>query len=271
MNQNDLFKKIKRNCYFFIRKIMLFFPNLIYSNKKHKYVFILSPPFSGSTLLNQILSSSKNVSCNNNIGTREGQTLPGVKEIIFNSNRWDKNKKLPWQKIKKIWRSHWYLKKPILLDKSTTNIMRIDDLIKTFGTSYFICLIRNPYAICEGIMRRSGKSAKDAAKFTVDCLNYQMLNIQNNENILFFSYEDLCDNTDNIINKIKNYLIELNDIDANQKFKAHNYKTKKSMYITNLNEDKIKKIQQKDLLTINNYFRDNKDLLDFFNYKLISY
>ena len=34
-------------------------------------------------MLNQIISSSKNVSCNNNIGTREGQTLPGVKKIMF--------------------------------------------------------------------------------------------------------------------------------------------------------------------------------------------
>lgn len=271
MIKDNLLSKIIRYCYYYFRKIILIIPNLIYSNKKHKYVFILSPPFSGSTLLNQILSSSKNVSCNNNIGTREGQTLPIVKKIIFDSNRWEKNKKLPWDKIKKIWRSYWYLKKPILLDKSTTNIMRINDLINTFELTYFICLIRNPYAICEGIMRRSGKSAADAAKFTVDCLNYQMQNIQKNENILFFSYEDLCDNTDNIINKIKNYLIELNDIDANQKFKAHNYKTKKSMYITNLNDEKIKKIQKKDLLTINNYFREHKDLLDFFNYKLISY
>ena len=64
-------------------------PNFIFSKKDHIYLFILSPPFSGSTLLNQIISSSKNVSCNNNIGTREGQTLPGVKKIMFDKKRWD--------------------------------------------------------------------------------------------------------------------------------------------------------------------------------------
>ena len=43
-------------------------------------------------MLNQIISSSKNVSCNNNIGTREGQTLPGVKKIMFDKKRWDEKK-----------------------------------------------------------------------------------------------------------------------------------------------------------------------------------
>ena len=43
--------------------------------------FILSPPYSGSTMLNQLISSSGNVSCNNNLGTREGQLLPGVKQF----------------------------------------------------------------------------------------------------------------------------------------------------------------------------------------------
>ena len=39
----------------------------------------------------------------------------------------------------------------------------------------------------------------------------------------------------------------------------------------NLNYEKINKIQQKDLLIINKYFRESKDVLDFFNYDIISY
>ena len=132
-------------------------------------------------------------------------------------------------------------------------------------------MVRNPYAICEGVMRRSNKSAEVAAKFTIRCLRYQMKNINCHKDILFFSYEDLCENTTNTINKIKQHINKLDDINTNQKFKAHNFKTQKSMHIINLNHEKINKIQKKDLLIINKYFRENKDVLDFFNYDIISY
>ena len=98
-----------------------------------------------------------------------------------------------------------------------------------------------------------------------------MKNIKSHKDILFFSYEDLCENTTNTINKIKQHINKLDDINTNQKFNAHNFKTKKSMHITNLNYEKINKIQQKDLLIINKYFRESKDVLDFFNYDIISY
>ena len=90
-----------------------------------------------------------------------------------------------------------------------------------------------------------------------------MKNIKSHKDILFFSYEDLCENTTNTINKIKLHINTLDDINTNQKFNAHNFKTKKSMHITNLNYEKINKIQQKDLLIINKYFRESKDVLDF--------
>ena len=92
--------KLRRNIYYKLRRLILIIPNFIFSKKEHKYLFILSPPFSGSTLLNQIISSSKNVSCNNNIGTREGQTLPGVKKIMFDKKRWDE-KTDTMEKLKK--------------------------------------------------------------------------------------------------------------------------------------------------------------------------
>lgn len=265
----DQFNNFKRKVYYFFRKKIILIPNIINKNKKHKYLFILSPPYCGSTLLNQIISTSKHVSCNNNIGTREGQTLPEVKNLMFDNNRWNEDIHLPWKKIKKIWRKHWNLSKPILLDKSIPNIMRLNQLKEAFFPALFICIIRNPYALCEGIMRRTGKSAKFAAEFTIKCFTYQIHNINNHKEILFFTYEDLCDNQEKIIKHIKDYINDLEDIDINQKFKAHNFKTKKAMKITNLNNEKINKLQTKDLEAINKVFIKNVSTLNFFNYQII--
>ena len=44
---------------------------------------MLSSPYRGSTLLTEILTSSKIISSNHDTGTSEGQTLPGAKEIMI--------------------------------------------------------------------------------------------------------------------------------------------------------------------------------------------
>ena len=106
MNSSTVFKTLRRYIYYRFTRIRLTITNFQHRKKEHQYLFILSPPFCGSTLLNQIISSSTNVSCNNNIGTREGQTLPKVKNIMFYNNRWDNNVNLPWEKIKTIWHKY---------------------------------------------------------------------------------------------------------------------------------------------------------------------
>ena len=76
--------------------------NLWKQKPSHTYLFILSPPGCGSTLLNVILSSSKSVSVNNPYGTREGQRLPVVDAIMFeHDRRWDEKLDFDWEFIKK--------------------------------------------------------------------------------------------------------------------------------------------------------------------------
>jgi hypothetical protein len=165
--------------------------------------------------------------------------------------------------------SYWDQTKPILLEKSTPNIMRVESIKKVFKKSYFICMVRNPYAQVEGIMRRNNATAEYAANFTIKCLEYQKNNIEKEKDILFFTYEDLCDKKKYIVSKIKNFLPEINDLNTDILFNAHNFKTKNKMAITNLNEEKIAKLSTQDITIINNIFRKNINLLKFFNYALI--
>ena len=269
MSSNKKDQSMKRKVYYQFTRCKLFIPNLINKNKPHKYLFILSPPFCGSTLLNQLVSTSKNVSCNNNIGTREGQTLPEVRNIMFENNRWKKNVSLPWEKIKTVWHKYWDLSKPILLDKSIPNIMRVNDIKEFFNPISFICMVRNPYAQCEGIIRRNGKSAEFAAKFALNCLQYQKANIEKEKNLLFFTYEELCENKNQVVNNIISFIPDLKDIKSEQKFKAHNFKTKRRMEITNLNSEKISKLTKEQLNEINSHFKKEEELLKYFNYTII--
>ncbi len=263
-----LFHSIKRGIYFFFIRVFRFGSFLISSHKSPKYLFILSPPYCGSTMLNQLISSSKNVSCNNNLGTREGQLLPGVKHFMFQKDRWNPEVKYPWNKVKKVWTKYWDYSKPIFLDKSIPNIMRVDEIEKVFTPIKFICLVRNPYAQVEGIMRRNYQDAKSAAEFAIKCLKYQSKN-KLRENCLFFTYEDLCENGENVLKKMIRFVPELSDMNINLEFTSHNFKENKKMKITNLNSEKISKISDKDLSIINTIFISEKALLKSFNYKII--
>lgn len=243
--------------------------NLFYSNAKNQHLFILSPPFCGSTLLNEIISSSDNVSCNNNIGLREGQHLPIVKDILFTKDRWDTKKKINWQLIHSIWNRYWDKSKGVFLEKSPPNICRAKKIENEFINARFICLVRNPYAQVEGKMRRYNTSAEEAAKLSIQYLKYQKENIEQLKNTLLISYEDLAENTNNIKKTIITFLPELSDINTKLKFKAHNLRAEKNMAITNLNPEKIAKIKKEDLLIINGVFEKEEKLLNYFNYQII--
>ena len=264
-----LFHSVKRAMYYSYIRIIRLISNLFSKNIEHQFLFILSPPYAGSTMLNQLISSSGNVSCNNNLGTREGQLLPGVRNFMFQKDRWDEKVQYPWEKVKKIWLKYWDFSKPIFLDKSIPNIMRVDEIEKVFSPIQYMCMVRNPYAQVEGLMRRNKQDAKSAAEFAIKCLYYQSKN-RKRENILFFTYEQLCDNGEEISQRMIKFMPELSDLDMNIDLTSHNFKTKGKMKIVNLNDEKIAKISETDFEIINSIFEKDKDLLKEFGYKIIN-
>ena len=241
--------------YYRVLKFSRFFTNYIFAKKEHKFLFILTPPYCGSTLLNQILSTSDNLSCNNHLGVREGQLLPEVKDIMFYNKGWHTDVSYPWEIIKKVWMQYWDQRKYILMDKSNTNIMRVTELKKVFDNIVFLAMVRNPYAQVEGIIRRNDSTTEYAAAFALKCLRYQKKNKENEPNILLLSYEDLCDNKDESVEKIKEFIPELGTINSNLEFSAHNFKTDGKMKIQNLNNEKINKLSADQINVINSFFK----------------
>ena len=118
-------------------------------------------------------------------------------------------------------------------------------------------------------MRRYGTPAKEAAELSIQYLEYQKRNIEQLENSILITYEELTEETECVKHNLIQFLPELADINTNLKFNAHNLRGEKSMSITNLNQEKIDKIKANDLLVINSVFEKHKELLNFFNYTII--
>lgn len=234
-----------------------------------KYLFILSPPYCGSTLLHGILSSSQAVSPNNTQGTREGQGLPGVKEIMFDHDRrWDETLEFDWDFIKKQWSKFWDLNKPILLEKSPPNLIRTEAISKCFKPSFFILVHRDPYAHVESLMRREKWPAEKAAAFAIKCLKYQRDNMEKLDNTMVLSYEELTNDTAGTLDRLKVFMPELSDIRIEKEYDVHNFRNQK-LQITNLNDEKRALLSPETLKAINQVFTRDEQLLTVFGYRIM--
>lgn len=239
------------------------------NNTGHKFLFILSPKYCGSTLLNEIICTSNAVSVNNSEGTREGQGLPVVKDIMFNHDRrWDESLDFDWQLIKNEWMKYWDLSRPVLLEKSPPNIIRAKSINQHFNPAYFIILYRNPYAHVESLMKRENWTPEESAEFAINCLIYQKQNLESLQRTFQLSYEELTDNPARMSESLSNFLPEISDIVTDKEFNAHNFKNQK-MKITNLNSEKISLLTNEELDRINSVFRKNDTLFHYFNYEIM--
>lgn len=120
------------------------------------YLFVLCPPFSGSTLLYRLLASSPRVSTLFGHGNwaGEGQALPEAVPLMWfggDARRtWDPAAPLPWDRIRAVWERYWDLSRPVLAEKSPPNLCRADAILEHFGRHgdvAFLGMIRSPYAV----------------------------------------------------------------------------------------------------------------------------
>lgn len=226
----------------------------------HEYLFVLCPPFSGSTVLWKLLGTSPAVSTL----PHEGQALDGVREFM-RAEPWNPEKRMPWFEIKAIWEKHWDLRKPILLEKSPPNIARAFEIEKVFQPAAFVAMIRNPYAFCESHRRRLGHDVQIAAGKWITHAAYQIKNITGLKKLTYFTYERFTENAPQIKAQILKFMPALQDIDITQSFAAH----ASEATIQNFNHEKIGRLARTDINRINAILQDYEKVLKFFEYELI--
>jgi hypothetical protein len=196
----------------------------------------------------------------------EGQFLPEVKEVM-RRDPWNPDSKLPWKKIKNVWDNYWDQEKPLLLEKSPPNIIRTKDIVKHFSPVYFILMVRNPYAFCEGLIRRNNWSSSRAVCFAVRCLRQQVNNSEKLTNALCFTYEELVANPESISQRIRAFIPQVGALDHNKKMKVHSIDGAIERGIVDLNKKKITNLSPKQLGEINKVLNKNAEVMDYWGYE----
>jgi hypothetical protein len=228
------------------------------------YLFVLCPPYSGSTLLWKLLSTSANVSALPD----EGQFLPELKDVM-RDKPWDAAHELPWPAIKQVWDSYWDQGKPVLLEKSPPNIIRTRDILAHFRPVRFVIMVRNPYAQSEGLMRRNNWPATKAANFAMMCLRTQLQNRRQLDDAVVLTYESLVEDPAGACASMARFLPELSDMDAGASFEVHSIDGTVSRPITDLNEKKIAALAADTVAALNEVFRRHRETMDAWGYPLL--
>jgi len=133
--------------------------------KPERWIFVVGCYNSGTTLLTKILGQHPLIGSMPDEGVAFTDSLPYPEQFgwtrmwhrCIDNVRLGPNSLSPEtiRRIKKQW-AFWYTKDaPILIEKSIANTARMPFLQTHFQPAYFIALVRNGYAVAEGIRRKA--------------------------------------------------------------------------------------------------------------------
>ncbi len=239
-----------------------------------QYVFLMVPNNSGSHVLAHLLMSSKKVAA---IPGLEGLFLKSFGEpptknttakhaFMFTSIENDL-RKFPisrWEEVKKVWDHEWdrFPDRPIKIEKSPPLICAHNAYPKVFDNYKYIVMVRNPFAVAEGMIRNVKKrSNQDISTLEAIVHSVRVLEIcdeivkTHKDNSIFFTYEEFTENPELIKNKIIDFIPEVSDMKIYDK-----YDIKGEYYsgIKNMNEEQINRIPEKSLKIMEHYLNYKK-------------
>lgn len=232
--------------------------------QKSVYVFILSPPFTGSTVLENVIGSSPNVSQL----PSEGQFV-GEAETVMRGRHWDPNYEVPWNDVRGEWEKRWNLEKPLLLEKSPPNVLRAPAIERTFEPVYFVAMIGDPYAFCEGCRRRNNEyDLRGSAELWLRCAYHQRRNVQELENVIWFTYEEFTERTDTILGDVQEFVPGLEDLSQTVSG-TFSVLGRNESEIRNINRVKKRRLSRQSYEAINDVLSEHEEILHHFGYSIL--
>lgn len=221
-----------------------------------KWVFILGCNNSGTTLLYKLLEKHPEITS----FPTEGQFLTSVLPVPMTldvGRLWTEKldsfrlteKDDHFNRIKLIhdWMQHVKDKRAeIIIEKSPPNTIRARWLQSIFNKVYFIGIVRNGYAVSEGISRRKNVDIKRGGWHWVKSNELMIKDSKFLKNFILIRYEDLVKNPKNVVTSLLDFIGASKKEykhDFNSRLSIHNIE-KKGSYIQNFNPKSINRISE---------------------------
>ena len=189
-----------------------------------------------------------------------------------------------WPHNRKAWYFVAYARHPeasVFYTKSPMHLLIVDQLIRHFRNPKFLFMVRNPYAVCEGICRslvarpavfaaRIGADVdplEAAAIHVVHCLERQRHNIETHgDRGVFFTYETMCAEPERVAREIHALVPAVGDLNLHQRLPV---KRRRHEILTDMNARQIARLDAGQVATLSRVFRAHRDTLGYFGYDLI--
>ena len=250
------------------------------------HMFLIIPNNSGSTFLTQALATCRqtwNLIVEGQFAF--GFTGPNTADhghLLWSLPPWRDRLADPaaydWPRNRRAWYFQAFARDPqasVFVTKAPPFLLLIDTLRRHFRNTKFSFMVRNPYAVCEGIYRyhRAQPLPPDmdyfeaAAEHSVNCLALQRDNLETHGSRgVFFTYETMCDEPERVERKIRSLMPELDDLKLRQKLPV---KKHYNQMLTNMNAQQIARLTPEQIVVINRVFRRRRDVLDYFGYEIM--
>jgi len=250
-------------------------PNYNEADQPH-FLFIITPPYSGSTALAQILNSSQRTMLLQRNG--EGQWLiPG----LCGPSRWDPTIEVDYESVRAVWlRTYQDNKSPVrdmdvIIEKSPPNMMRIMQLSALFPKHSFLANNRHPYACCSSTLYRDNDAEKMTAKQRNRALmgvaekwlsrSRRIRQLVKELNIPLITYEQFCQSPSVLGEKLNLPEGVIDSLAYNAPIKVKDYPLQ---VVVNQNARQIAWLHSEEKELLCDIFAHHEELLAFFGYYL---
>jgi hypothetical protein len=250
-------------------------PSVDRRNQPH-LLFLVTPPFSGSTAIAELLRSSPCVAFLQE--RAEGQwLLPG----LCADDRWDVDKPVDYSSVQAIWLQRWQQLQAadpalrVVVEKSPPNMVRLDELAALFSDVSFLANNRDPYANCASILYRMHDGEQLAPAQRVRLLRTlashwilrsgRIRELVSRLGIPLLTYEQFCDEPASIIGKLSLPTGVAESIDVQARVQVKDYPMQG---IANQNQRQIALLSDEEIAAITGVLAPKQELLDYFSYEL---
>jgi hypothetical protein len=246
-------------------------------------IFITAPNNSGSTYLQNLLGDHHQIipfmGPESDLGyIPEGQHVAAShmpndssKPLLFTNDKakYANAVNYNFEGIRKKWMASWAKRAKFsnvkldntyyLLEKTPANVLRADILEAEFDNAYFILMVRNPYAVVEGMNRRRELPIEKCAHHIVHCLIKQRENTKKLKNFCYLKYEQLPESLDTIGKFLE---LDIRDIPVRSKTidgkSKHKFQNKNTAQLKTWDVEKFKRAQK--------VFAQYPEVLRYFGY-----
>mgnify|MGYP001812988629 FL=1 len=240
------------------------------------FLFIITPPYSGSTALAKILNTGSSTMLLHRRG--EGQWLvPGLCE----GDRWSEGKFVDYESVRAVWLAKFQMRRQsrhqlqVVIEKSPPNIVRIRPLVARFPNHSLLANNRNPFANCASRLFRDRRATALSGNERLDALTQlvsswlavarMMRELIVELNIPLVTYEAFCSNPAILIDKLRLPAEVIREINFGASIKVKDYEP---ATLADKNAEQVNRLSAIEIDHIARELRrdDGDGLLAFFGY-----